>query len=121
MDRALGARGHCGHVEYWQLWWESTHTVLLEARALEKIVWDEFREVLYSKYFSAIVKAKKKMKFLSLRQVGVHPWQSTKQDSSSWRGLPWVASQQRGIKLPSLFQAFVSVCKLLFPHFHVLP
>lgn len=32
-------------------------------------MWDELREVFYSHYFSATIRAKKRMEFLSLRQL----------------------------------------------------
>lgn len=49
-----------------RLWLDSAHTAFLEDRDLEQITWDEFR-VFYSYYFSATIRAKKKMDFLYLR------------------------------------------------------
>lgn len=36
---------------------------------LKQITWDEFRDIFYSQHFFTLVKAKKKIEFLSLRQV----------------------------------------------------
>lgn len=47
------------------------HTTFLQGRALEQISWLEFREVFYSQYFLATLRAKMKMEFLSLRQIEV--------------------------------------------------
>lgn len=52
-----------------QLCWETIHTTFLEGRALAHISWEKFREIFYSQHFSSTVRAKKKMEFMSLRQV----------------------------------------------------
>lgn len=49
-----------------KIWWESTHTAFLKARALELILWDEFQDVFYAQYFFKTVRANMKMEFLSL-------------------------------------------------------
>lgn len=52
-----------------KLWWDFAHISFLEDIGLEQIAWAEFREFLYSEYFSATIKTKKEMKFLSLHQI----------------------------------------------------
>lgn len=49
---ATGAKQHMG-----KIWWDSTLIAYLETRPLDQISWDEFNDVFYILYFSAIVKS----------------------------------------------------------------
>lgn len=70
-NRAMGrvatkAKQHMG-----KNWWEFAHTAYLGTWELEKISWDEFRDIVNIPYFSFTVQSPKKRDFLSLEKEGI--------------------------------------------------